>query len=141
MTDETHRNGEPTADGGGGDGGEAFTRSGLLALEKAVREGRFEFTEVTTRGAPKAMENIVAHSRYARNRVAAAKVLVAMKMANVAIERNESGSQVNVHVSGTVGLDARRSRIGQLCTAALERAGAGGTGESDNGRADDPGPA
>lgn len=110
---------------GGKEGGEArkrdggpdhLTRSEMKLLENHIRkEGKFCLGELTHKNVPEEMELLATCAESVRDRIAAAKVLVAMKQVNLEIEKRESGAepassttnntQVNLHVGNITGTE------------------------------------
>lgn len=89
---------EPTNNGGEGGGPDRLTRSEMRLLERAIKQ-RFELTDKGRKEVPAEMEKIATGKRMSpRNKIAAARVLVAMDAVNVAQEKQDSGSDQPIFV-------------------------------------------
>ncbi len=103
---------------GGGGGSSPYTQTHLKILEKEIRKNpRFFLSDISRKDVPAEMELIATCSEHERNKIAAARVLVAMDRANMDQETKDAGGEtLNLNHSGTVEMNdetvlARIARI------------------------------
>lgn len=109
------------------------TRADLVMLRQAIRR-KWKIPDVAFEALPKMVANIaVDASQKTETRLKAVACLSAMHEQNDGERRKP---EVTVNVGVGISVDERRSRIAEICRAAIERGGTGGTGSVVDGAAE-----
>ena len=134
----------PLGDDSGGKGGGLFSnpkqlKSDIAMIGRAIRRG-FPLGKSKRREIVEGLMSVMRNDEESRTRVAAAKALIAAYAVNVnlikvdqADEHHAKGSKVTHEHVGTIAVDARRSRLAEICSTVHDGGTIGGGGGTNNG--------